>query len=67
MENGMLPMEIVDRVFHIAVGEAKGTAFSLDIDDRQYLVTAKHMVQNIDGPTTIQIFRGRAPGRTCRT
>ena len=54
----MLPMEIVDRVFHIALGEAKGSAFSLDIDDHQYLVTAKHMVQNIDGPTTIQIFRG---------
>ena len=54
----MLPMEIVDRVFHIAVGETKGTAFSLDIDGHQYLVTAKHMVQQIDGPATIQIFRG---------
>lgn len=52
----MLPLEIVDRVFQIALGDAIGTAFSLDVDDRQYLVTARHMVQNIDGPTTIQIF-----------
>ncbi len=56
----MLPVEIVDRVFQIALSDAIGTAFSLDVDDRQYLVTARHMVQNIDRPTTIQIYHSES-------
>jgi len=49
-------MEIVDRVFEIKFGDAVGTAFSLDIESRQYLLTAKHVVQEIAGPTTIDLF-----------
>lgn len=54
----MLPMEIVDRVFKIDSGEATGSAFSLDVDDRQYLVTAKHVVPNIAGASTVKVFHG---------
>lgn len=56
----MLPFEIVDRVFQIAVGNATATAFSLDVGERQYLVTAKHVAESISGPATVKIRHGEA-------
>jgi hypothetical protein len=56
----MLPMEVVDRVFRITVGESEGTAFALDVAGRQYLVTAKHVVEQIHGPTIIGIWHNNS-------
>lgn len=47
---------ILQRTFHISHGGATGSGFTVDVDGRQYLVTAKHVVQSIDGPCTLKIF-----------
>jgi S1-C subfamily serine protease len=52
----MLPMEVVDRTFRIATNESEGTAFAFDFQGRQYLVTAKHVVKEIEAKGTIEIF-----------
>jgi len=62
----MLTFNVYDRVFFVR-GERYGTAFSLDVDGRQYLISARHVVgcesvrelklfinkQWIDFPTTV--------------
>ena len=41
----MLTFNVYDRVFFVR-GECYGTAFSLDVDGRQYLISARHVVGN---------------------
>ena len=62
----MLTFNVYDRVFFVC-GERYGTAFSFDVDGRQYLISARHVIgeqanstlklyinkQWIDGPTTV--------------
>lgn len=52
----MLPMEVVDRTFHISFGDGEGTGFAIDVSGRQYLVTAKHVIEGLDGSDTIKIW-----------
>ena len=54
----MLPLEIVDRTFRIEFGGSTGTAFTLDVDGRQYLLTAKHVVESMVGVDNIRIAYG---------
>ena len=56
----MLPTtNILQRTFRISHGDKEGTCFTVDVDDRQYLVTAKHIVQSIGGPCVVKIFHDR--------
>ena len=48
---------ILLRTFRIAHGGQTGTCFTVDVDDRQYLVTAKHLVESVDGLCMVQIFQ----------
>lgn len=51
---------IINRVFLIKYQESLGTCFALDIDDKQYIVTAKHVVAGItDGGTVYFAKDGR--------
>ena len=43
----MLTFNVYDRVFFVR-GERYGTAFSLDVDGRQYLISARHVVGEQD-------------------
>jgi S1-C subfamily serine protease len=43
----MIPANVTSRVFHIHFNGATGTAFVLDVDNRQYLVTAKHVMGDL--------------------
>jgi len=45
------------RVLKIKVGNETGTGFTLDVDGRQYLVTAKHMVAGLQSEDSIEIFK----------
>jgi S1-C subfamily serine protease len=48
----MIPAEIIHRVFYVRSGYGTGTAFAIDVDGRQYLVTAKHVLEpNLTSPT----------------
>ena len=48
---------ILQRTFRIAHGGQEGTCFTVDVDDRQYVITAKHVVQSIGGPCVVNIFQ----------
>ncbi|MFZ1288850.1 MAG: serine protease [Melioribacteraceae bacterium] len=52
----MITVNILTRVFNIRYNDASGTAFTLDINNRQYLITAKHIIENITYNDTIEIF-----------
>jgi hypothetical protein len=43
------------RVLEIKVGNYAGTAFTIEVDGKQYLVTAKHLVANLSGQQTINM------------
>lgn len=50
----MVPSNILQRVFSIRVESEQATAFTIEIDDRQYLITAKHVV--LSSPSEIEIY-----------
>ena len=52
----MITTNILQRTFRIAYGNDSGTCFTVDVDGRQYLVTARHVVRQISGPSTVKIF-----------
>ncbi len=53
----MIPLYVLRSVFHIRCGETSGsgTAFTLNYNDWQFLVTARHVVETISG-NRIDIF-----------
>jgi len=38
----MVPTNALQRTFHLRYREATATCFTIDVQDRQYIVTAKH-------------------------
>lgn len=54
----MLPStNVLQRVFHISHENKTGTCFTIDVGGRQYLITAKHLVQSIQEPCAVRLFR----------
>ena len=51
---GTLPEEILRQTFHIRTTIATGTAFTVEVDGRQYIVTAQHVVGTTP-PLTVEI------------
>lgn len=47
----------LQRTFQLKYGNQTGTCFTLDVDGRQYLVTARHVVDGIKGGGNIEIRR----------
>ena len=60
----MITSNVIQRTFHILGGEATGTAFAIDRDNRQYLITARHVVKDFTSSSTIGIFHERR-WKTC--
>lgn len=52
----MITTNVLQRTFQISYGKDMGTGFTIDIDDKQYLVTARHVVSGIQQEDTIRIF-----------
>ena len=52
----MITANVIHRVFHIRWGTAEGTCFAIDHDGRQYIVTARHVIENFPTHGTIQIY-----------
>jgi len=46
------------RVLMVQAGNVSGTSFTIDVDGRQYLITAKHLVAGLKADDTIRIRRG---------
>jgi len=55
---------VYKRVLKIKVGNETGTGFTLDVDGRQYLVTAKHVVAGLKSEDSIEIFKSDRWNRT---
>jgi len=53
---GQVTGNVYTRVFEIKVGGSAGSAFTLDLDGRQYLVTAKHMVAGLKAKDSVTIY-----------
>ena len=52
----MITTNILTRTFHIRVGDLTGTCFAIDVNNKQYIVTAKHVVSDLLGTSTIAVF-----------
>ena len=52
----MLTTNVIRRVYQIKVPNGTGTCFAIDIDDKQYLVTAKHLIECLKADQGIGIF-----------
>lgn len=51
----MITSNVIHRTFRIKCGDSVGTAFTLDIESKQYLVTARHVVEGIESGDHIDI------------
>ena len=51
----MITANVLQRVFNIQIGDRQGTAFTIDHKGRQYLVTARHVVEDLTGAQRIFI------------
>ena len=54
-----IPADVISRVFCLKRNQKCGTCFTIELDNRQYLVTAKHLVEDIQGKDRIEILHGR--------
>ncbi len=52
----MITANILQRVLFIKYGQGTGTAFTAEIDERQYLITANHVVNGINDGDPVSIF-----------
>jgi GNAT superfamily N-acetyltransferase len=48
--------EVYTRIFRIGYSNGMGTCFAVDVDDKQYIITAKHVVSGIRSNDTVRIF-----------
>lgn len=55
---GGMPLGILDRVFQILFADAGGACFAMDVDGRQYLVTARQVVPGIQAGDRIRLRVG---------
>lgn len=51
----MVPTSITFRTIHIRKNGATGTAFVLDVDNKQYYITARHVIEGLLTGETIEI------------
>lgn len=52
----MITANVIHRTFHIRSGNSSGTAFAIDRNGKQYLVTAHHVVEGIASSDNIEIY-----------
>ena len=52
----MITSNIIQRVFHICVCDSIGTCFVIDVDEKQYIITARHIVPDLTGTVSVLIY-----------
>ena len=55
----MITANAIQRTFQIRQGNSTGTAFAIDRDDRQYLITARHVVKSFASGGCLGVFHDR--------
>lgn len=51
---------ILQRTFHIRYEGSMGTCFTIDVESRRYLVTARHVVESLENYAVVEISHNRA-------
>ena len=51
----LMTTNILQRTFRIRYGAATGTCFTVDVDGKQYVLTARHIVSSMAGPDMVHI------------
>lgn len=52
----MITANVIQRTFHLKYGSGTGTCFTIDIDEKQYFVTAKHIIENLINDEEIELY-----------
>ena len=52
----MITANFIHRTFRIKCGDSIGTGFTIDVNGKQYLVTARHVVEGISSSTPLEVF-----------
>lgn len=52
----MISKNVIQRTFHIKYNGSTGTSFVIDIENKQYFVTAKHVIETLNGTETIEVY-----------
>lgn len=55
----VITANVIYRVFRLKVGSKTGTAFAIEEGRKEYLVTARHIAQSLQGDCQIDIFKDR--------
>jgi len=51
----LITTNIFQRTFHIRHNGCTGTCFTIDVEDKRYLITARHVVETIRNNATVEI------------
>ncbi|MFA7327310.1 MAG: serine protease [Candidatus Kapaibacterium sp.] len=52
----MITTNVIQRVFHLRYGGGTGTCFAIDVQNKQYLVTAKHVIDGFQNGNLIELY-----------
>lgn len=52
----MITTNVIHRVFKLMSNNQTGTMFTVEVDNKQYLITAKHLVEDINNQTQAKIY-----------
>ncbi len=53
----MVTADVIQRTFHIKYNDAVATCFTIDVDNKQYIVTAKHVIEGFPDFGVIELFK----------
>lgn len=53
----MVTSNILSRIFCLRVGEKQATGFTIEVDGRQYLITARHLLPSAPSKGVVEILR----------
>jgi hypothetical protein len=60
----MITGNVIFRTFQMKYGSSTGTCFTIDVDGKQYFVTAKHVIQDLVDDNEIELFYQNRWART---
>jgi S1-C subfamily serine protease len=60
----MITANVISRTFHIKYASGTGTCFTIDVDGKQYFVTAKHVIENLKDNDEVELFYKNAWAKT---
>jgi len=52
----LITANFIHRTFRIKCGDLVGTGFTIDVNGKQYLITARHVVEEFSSSTPLEVF-----------